>query len=135
MMRAEPLNTRTAGTDTNTSTTFSILLAIRTQCCIWNLDKRGCSWNSKIVPAELLLLIDGKILNSLLYLSTNVSNHITRKTLMWLNNHIKTTKIFLVRSSPDPPILKKIAVRSSPDPAKIGFSPDPVLIRAHLWHT
>ena len=51
---------------------------------------------------------------------------------MWLNNHIKTTKIFLVRSSPDPPILKKIAVRSSPDPAKIGFSPDPVLLRAHL---
>jgi len=31
------------------------------------------------------------------------------------------------------PIFKKIAVRSSPDPAKIDFSPDPVLIRAHLW--
>jgi len=28
-----------------------------------------------------------------------------------------------VRSSPDPPIFKKIAVRSSPDPAKFGFSP------------
>jgi len=42
-------------------------------------------------------------------------------------------KIISVRSSPDPPILKKIAVRSSPDPAKIGFNPDPVLIRAHLW--
>ena len=27
---------------------------------------------------------------------------------------------------------KKIAVRSSPDPAKIGFSLDPILIRAHL---
>jgi len=94
MMRAEPLNTRTAGTDTNTSTTFSLLLAIRTQCCIWSLDKGGRSSNSKIVPAGLLSLIDGKIFNSPLYLSTNVSNHITRKTLMWLNNHIKATKIF-----------------------------------------
>jgi len=51
------------------------------------------------------------------------------------NNHIKTTNIFSVRSSPDPPIFKKIAVRSSPDPAKTGFSPDQVLsspVRAHL---
>jgi len=39
---------------------------------------------------------------------------------------MKTTKIFSVRSSPDPPIFKKFAIRSSPDPAKIGFSPDPV---------
>ena len=34
--------------------------------------------------------------------------------------------MFSVLSSPDPPILKKIAVRSSPDPTKIGFSLDPV---------
>jgi len=34
------------------------------------------------------------------------------------NNHIKTTKIFSVQSSPDRPILKKIAVRSSLDPAE-----------------
>jgi len=39
---------------------------------------------------------------------------------------MKTTKIFSVRSSPDPPILKKIAVRSNPDPVIIGFSPNPV---------
>jgi len=48
---------------------------------------------------------------------------------------MKTTKIFSVRSSPDPPIFKKVAVRSSPDPAKICFSPDPVRsgpVRAHL---
>ena len=32
----------------------------------------------------------------------------------------------LVRSSPDSPIFKRIAVRSSPDPVKIFFSPDPV---------
>jgi len=48
------------------------------------------------------------------------------KFLYFRKNHIKTTKIFSVRFSPDPPILKKIAVQSSPDPAKIGFSPDPV---------
>ena len=46
---------------------------------------------------------------------------------------MKRTKIFSVRSSPDPPIFKKIVVPSSPDPSKIGFSADPVLIRAHLW--
>ena len=38
----------------------------------------------------------------------------------------QNNKYFLSRSSPDPPIFKKVAVRSSPDPAKIGFSPDPV---------
>jgi len=43
-----------------------------------------------------------------------------------------TQQIFSVGSSPDPPISKKITVRSSPDPAKIDFSSDPVLIRAHL---
>ena len=41
-------------------------------------------------------------------------------------------QIFSVRSSPHTKIFKKIAVRSSPDPAKIGFSPDPFLIPAHL---
>jgi len=35
-------------------------------------------------------------------------------------------QILSVRSSPHPPIFKKIAVRSSPDPDKIGLSPDPV---------
>jgi len=39
---------------------------------------------------------------------------------------MKITNIFLVRSNPDPPNFKKIAVRTSPDPAKFGFSPDPV---------
>ena len=38
-------------------------------------------------------------------------------------------QIFSVRSGPDLPILKKIAVRCRPDPAKIGFSPDQVRTR------
>jgi len=42
------------------------------------------------------------------------------------NNNIETKNIFSVRSSPDPPIFKKIAVRSSPYLASIGFTPDPV---------
>jgi len=41
-------------------------------------------------------------------------------------------QILSIRSSPDRLIFKKIAVRSSPHPAKIGFSPDPVLICAYL---
>jgi len=45
------------------------------------------------------------------------------------NIYIKTTKIVSVRSGPDQPIFKEIAVRSSSDPAKIGFSP----VRAHPW--
>ena len=43
------------------------------------------------------------------------------------NNHIKTTNFFSVRSTPEPPIFKKIAVQSSLDPAKIGITPDPCL--------
>jgi len=112
--------------DIQPSNRIVIICASNTKSVLHLEYKGGCSSNSKIVPAELLSLIDGKIFISLLYLSSNVSNHITRKTLTWLNNHIKTAKIFSVRSSPDPPIFKKIAVRSSPDPAKIDFSLDPV---------
>ena len=53
MVRAEPLNTRTARVGTNTSTTFTLLLVIRTQRNMWSLEKGGCSSNSKIVPAEI----------------------------------------------------------------------------------
>ena len=54
--------------------------------------------------------MDGKIRHL-----ANLWNWITSKNFLYFqNNHIKTTKIFSVRSSPDTPILKKIAVRSSP---------------------
>jgi len=36
------------------------------------------------------------------------------KFLIWLENHIQTTKFASVRSSLDTPIFKKIAARSSP---------------------
>jgi len=57
MVRGEPLNTRTAGTDITTSTPVTLLRVIRTQHYMWSLGKGGCSSNSKIVPTELLLLM------------------------------------------------------------------------------
>jgi len=42
-------------------------------------------------------------------------------------------KIFSVRSSPDPPIFKKIAFQSSPDLAKNGFSPDLCSTLLCIW--
>jgi len=46
------------------------------------------------------------------------------KCLIFSEKSHHNNKNFLSRSSPDPPIFKKIAVRSSSDPANIGFSPD-----------
>jgi len=46
MVSVQPLNTHRAGIDTNTSTTFTLLLVIRTQRYMWSLDKGGCSSNS-----------------------------------------------------------------------------------------
>jgi len=51
-MREEPTNTRTAVTDTNHSTMFTLLLEFNLY-----VDKGGNSSNCKIVPAELLPLI------------------------------------------------------------------------------
>jgi len=77
--------------------------------------------HSKIVPAERLSFVAKYTLP----VTTNLQIHIT--TNIFGVVRIITPNNKLVRSSPDPPILKKIVVRSSPDPAKIGFSPDPVL--------
>ena len=83
----------------------------------------GQSWmHSKIVPAELLSFMAKYTLP----LTTNLQNHITTNIFDVVRIVTSKQQIFSVRSSPDPPILKKIAVRSSPDPAKIGFSLDPV---------
>ena len=50
---------------------------------------------------------------------------------------IKTTKIFSVRSGPDPPIFKKLPsdpVLIRPKLASVLIQSEPVLIRAHLWY-
>ena len=76
------------------------------------MNKGGCSLNCKIVPAEFLHLVAKYTLP----FSNPVKSDHNLNFWYFQNNHIKTTKIFSVRSSPDPPIFKKIAVRSSPDP-------------------
>jgi len=45
-VKVELLNTCTAGTDTNTLTTFTLLLVIRTQHYMSSLDKVGCTAKS-----------------------------------------------------------------------------------------
>jgi len=60
------------------------------------------------------------------------------KPVKWITTKIfDIFRIFTLKqqkfSQSDPPIFKELAVRSSPDPARIGFSPDPVLICVHLW--
>jgi len=45
-VRAKLLNTRTASIETNTLTTFTLLLVIRTQRYMWSLDKVGCTTKS-----------------------------------------------------------------------------------------
>jgi len=50
-VRAEPTDTRTAGTDTNHSTVFTVLLEIN------GLDKGGSNSKCKIAPTELFPLM------------------------------------------------------------------------------
>ena len=86
------------------------------------VNKGGYSSNCQIVPLPADFCIWWQNMRY------HLANREIGSQLNFQNNHIKTTKF----SQSDPPSLEKIAVRSSPDPAKIGFSPDPVLIRAHL---
>jgi len=114
-VRAELLNTCTAGIDTNTLTTFTLMLVRRTQRYMWSLDKVG--WTAKSSQQRFCHWWQ----NTHYYL-TNLQNHITTSMLDVIR--IITSK------------QQNFSVRSSSDPAKIGFSPDPVrpvLIRALLW--
>ena len=87
---------------------------------MWSLDKVGCM--AKSSQQSFCHLWQ----NIHYHLTTNLQNHITTNIFYVVGIITSKQQIFSVRSSPDPPILKTIAVRSSPDPAKIGFSPDPV---------
>ena len=103
-VRAELLNTLTAGIDTNTLTTFTLLLVIRTQRYMWSLDKVGC------------ITISSQ--QSFCHWWQNIHYHLTN-----LQNHITSNIFDVVRIITSKQ--KIFSVRSSPDPAKIGFSPDP----------
>jgi len=77
MVRAEPLNTRTAGTDTNTSTTFTLLLVMPSQRHMWSLDKGGCI--AKYLSQQSFA-IDGKM-----YITIQICKITSQLTfLMWL---------------------------------------------------
>ena len=96
-----------------TTTMHSTMFTRRLEINVY-VKKCGYSSNCKIVPVEILHLIAK---NTLPFGKLVKSDH--NKNFWYF--------IISVRSSPDPPIMKEIAVRSSPHPAKIDFSPDPVL--------
>ena len=116
MVRAEPRNNHT-GIDTNHSTMFTLLLELNVI-----FEQRWVQLEFQNSPSRVLDLMTKYTLP----LSKPVKSDHNSNFWYFQNNHIETTKLFSVGSSPDPPISKKIAVRSSPDPAKIGFSLDPV---------
>jgi len=117
MVRAEPTNNHTAGIGPKHSTMFTLLLQLNVIC-----EQKWIQFELQNSPRRSLHLIAKYTVP----FSKPVKSDHNQNFWYFQNNHIKPTKIFSVRSNPDPPIFKKIAVRSSPDPAKIGFSPDPV---------
>ena len=119
-VRAELLNTHTAGIlDTNTMTTFTLLPEMRTQSYMWSLDKVGCI-------ADTSQQSFCHWWQNIHYHLTNLQNHPANNIFDVVRKITSKQQFFSVRSSPDPPIFKKIAVRSSRDPAKIGHSPDSI---------
>ena len=99
-VRAELLNTFTAGIDTNTLTTFTSLLVLRTQHYMWSLDKDGCTEKSS--QQSFCHWSQNTHHNS-----TNLKNYITTNTFDVVRIITSKQQIFSVRSSPDPPIFKK----------------------------
>jgi len=136
MVRVEPMNNCRAGIDTNQSTMFTLLLELNVIC---EYRWIGCSSNCKLVPVEF----DGKEYTVICiwwqrihcHLG-NLWNRITTKIFdIFRIITLKQKKTFSVRSSPDPPIFKKL----QSDPvlirqklASVLIQSDPILIRAHL---
>jgi len=96
-----------------------VLLSVTTQLCsrccqnsTLYVNKGGYTSNCKIAPAAFLHLMAKYTLP----FSKPMKSDRNKNFWHFHNNHIETTKIFSVRSSPDPRIFKKIAVRSSPYP-------------------
>ena len=116
MQKAKLTNNHTADIAPNHSTMFALLLELNVVCV-----QKWIQFELQNSP-NTIFAFDGKIHT----ISKPVKSDHNSVFWYFQNNHIKTTNIFSVRSSPDPPIVKKIVVRSSPDPAKIGFGPDPV---------
>ena len=83
---------------------------------MWSLDKVGCIAKSSQQSVCHLWQ------NIHYHLTTNLQNHNTTNIFDVVRIITSKQQIFSVRSSPDPPILKKIAVRSSPDPVSSEIS-------------
>ena len=112
-VRVELLNKCTAGIDTNTLTTFTLLLVIQTQRYMWSLDKVGCTAKSSQ--------------QSFCHWWQNIHYHLTN-----LQNHITTNMLDVVRI-----ITSKQQIFSQSDPVLIRqfskqLQSDPVLIRPKL---
>ena len=127
-MPGESLVTKTYYLDAETSSVCSVFIArgylrsnAQNRHPFHHQPKVECITKS----SQQSFAIDGKIC----IIIQQICN-IKIETNMLFVVRIITSKqqILSVRSSPDPPIFKKIAVWSSPDPVKIGFSPDPTLI-------
>ena len=131
MVREEQRTTCIASIDTNQWPLDYVHLAARINVTYGQMWI-SYSLNGNIVPAKLLLLIE----KCTLTFSKSVKLDYNQIFPNGYNNHIGRTKISSVRSRPDPPIIKKIAVRSSPGQPKLAsvlFQSDPVLTRARLW--
>ena len=129
-VRAELLNICTAGIDTHTLTTLTLLLVVRTQRYMWSLDKTGCiaKWSQQSFCHWW---------QNMHYYLTNLQNHITTNLFDVVRIITSKQQIFSVRSSPDPPIFKKLQsdpVLIRPKLASVLIPSDPVLIRAHLCY-
>ena len=115
-VRVELLNTFTAGIDTNTLTTFTLLLIVRTQRCMWSLDKVGCT-------AKLSQQSFCHWWQNIHYHLTNLQNHTTTNMFDVVRIITSKQQIFSVRSTN----FQKNWSPIQSCPTKIGFSPD----RAH----
>ena len=102
-VRVELLNKCTAGIDTNTLTTFTLLLVIQTQRYMWSLDKVGCTAKSSQ--------------QSFCHWWQNIHYHLTN-----LQNHITTNMLDVVRiitskqqiSQSDPILIRQLKKNCSP---------------------
>ena len=132
MVSVVPLNALTAGIDTYTLATFTMLLVIRPQRYMWSLDKGGCSSNNKQSQMSFW-----RWWQNIHYLSTNLQNHITTKTFHMFRIITSKQQKF---SQPDPVLIRQFsktlhsdAVLIRPKLASVLIQSDPVLIRVHLW--
>ena len=97
------------------------------------MNKGGCSSNCKIVPAEFLHLVA----KCTLKFSNPVKSDHNLNFWYFQNYHIKTTKIFSVRSSPDPcsPLAGVTFSDSDSAPVTKFLNPDSGPLLFQIWES